>query len=280
MTLIESTQQQRNDANQALVEEFKNEKRIPVIEIFGPTIQGEGPLAGSKTMFVRFGGCDYRCAKCDSLHAVIPQAVKKNARRLTQEEIFSELVSVMEKTGTEWVMLSGGNPCMWDLTELQKMIQSAGAYTSVETQGTLCPDWLKATNMVVISPKSPGMGEKFDLTKFQDFLMKLKGRAHMALKVVVFSQQDIDFALEVGLIGLNAQAIPRGMRFLSLGNPFPPKMNEDYTIHDPVPREELLTQLMRQYRILIEDMTVDRRVRDWKFLPQLHVLAYGNEAEK
>jgi 7-carboxy-7-deazaguanine synthase len=32
-------------------------RTFPVIEIFGPTIQGEGALAGLPTMFVRFGGC-------------------------------------------------------------------------------------------------------------------------------------------------------------------------------------------------------------------------------
>lgn len=41
-------------------------KKIPVLEIFGPTIQGEGMVIGQKTMFVRTGGCDYRCSWCDS----------------------------------------------------------------------------------------------------------------------------------------------------------------------------------------------------------------------
>lgn len=44
--------------------------RIRIAEIFGPTIQGEGVLIGEPTVFVRTGGCDYRCAWCDSLHAV------------------------------------------------------------------------------------------------------------------------------------------------------------------------------------------------------------------
>jgi len=43
---------------------------IRVSEIFGPTIQGEGALIGQPTVFVRTGGCDYRCSWCDSLHAV------------------------------------------------------------------------------------------------------------------------------------------------------------------------------------------------------------------
>ncbi len=46
------------------------ESEIRISEIFGPTIQGEGALIGQPTVFVRTGGCDYRCAWCDSLHAV------------------------------------------------------------------------------------------------------------------------------------------------------------------------------------------------------------------
>jgi 7-carboxy-7-deazaguanine synthase len=265
-----------------MVKEFAKEKRIPVVEIFGPTIQGEGPLAGSKTMFIRTGGCDFRCSKCDSLHAVIPAAVKKHSRRLTTQEIFDELTPIMAKTGTRWVTISGGNPAMWDFSELQQKLQDAGYYTSVETQGTLCPDWLQRTNMVVTSPKSPGMGEKFDAEVFTRFLQKLEGRALTALKIVIFSQQDIEFALQVGKLATETlQVVPRGMRFFSLGNPYPPVLNEAL---DLVDREDLpyhfKEELLRCYKSLIEEIVVDRRIDDWKFLPQIHVLVYGNESKR
>ena len=48
----------------------RNSDIIRVSEIFGPTIQGEGALIGLPTVFVRTGGCDFRCSWCDSLHAV------------------------------------------------------------------------------------------------------------------------------------------------------------------------------------------------------------------
>ena len=53
---------------------------FPVIEIFGPTIQGEGAEAGLPTHFVRLGGCDYRCSWCDTMYAVDPATVRANAR--------------------------------------------------------------------------------------------------------------------------------------------------------------------------------------------------------
>lgn len=35
--------------------------KIPVTEIFGPVIQGEGMMAGYQTLFLRLAGCDYCC---------------------------------------------------------------------------------------------------------------------------------------------------------------------------------------------------------------------------
>src|SRR6056297_3563779 len=52
------------------VSAMSDETPLRVSEIFGPTIQGEGALIGVPTVFVRLGGCDYRCSWCDSLHAV------------------------------------------------------------------------------------------------------------------------------------------------------------------------------------------------------------------
>ena len=52
-------------------------KKVRVSEIFGPTVQGEGPLIGKPTVFVRTGGCDYRCNWCDTLYAVLPKHSKE-----------------------------------------------------------------------------------------------------------------------------------------------------------------------------------------------------------
>lgn len=252
-------------------------KRFPLIEVFGPTIQGEGPLAGSKTMFLRFGGCDFRCQKCDSLHAVIPQAIKKHATYLTAEAILAELTPIMERSGTKWVTFSGGNPCMHDLTELQQMLHFAGYNVAVETQGTLAPDWLRNSDVVVVSPKSPGMGEKCDFEQLEAFAKVVRGPV-LALKVVVFAQIDIDFALSVA--GVLEGYVSEGLRFMSLGNPYPPILSPDNDLIDgPNTPSDLPWALLEEYRVLIEDFVNDPRISDWKFLPQLHVLTWANESE-
>jgi len=53
---------------------------VRISEIFGPTIQGEGPLIGRPTVFVRTAGCDYRCARCDTLYAVLPEYIATSGR--------------------------------------------------------------------------------------------------------------------------------------------------------------------------------------------------------
>lgn len=263
-------------------------KKISVIEMFGPTIQGEGPLAGSKTMFIRFGGCDYRCTKCDSLHAVIPQAVQKHSSRMTAQEIADNIIKMAAPSNTPWVTLSGGNPLMWDLSELVDLLQAAGLLIAVETQGTLWHDWLRKIDCLVLSPKAPGMGEKFEPEKFLNILEKIEmgspnSNIPVALKVVVFSQQDIDFALDIAeFTAAHEYPFRDGLKYFSLGNFFPPKLNESFDLVDhPFGTDKGETQLellMHDYRILLEDMCNDPRITDWRFLPQIHVLAFGNEA--
>lgn len=292
MTNTTLTEDDINREAPPITAQNKKEKRIAVVEIFGPTIQGEGPLAGSKTMFIRFGGCDYRCQKCDSLHAVIPAAVKANARYLTAEEITEELIRLKGLSSTQWVTLSGGNPLMWDLTRLIEFLHGAGISVAVETQGTLFQPWLLKAQCVVISPKSPGMGEKFEPEKMVRMLKALvEKKVAVAVKVVIFSQQDIDFALEVErIIADNIEAFNPGMLFMSLGNPNPPVLQEDNTIiDDPAlgDMDEMLDAganhklaLLEHYKVLVEDFVNDPRVVHWRFLPQLHVLLYSNEPKR
>ncbi|MEB3029703.1 hypothetical protein VJI72_07900, partial [Parvimonas micra] len=112
----------------------------------------------------------------DSLHAVIPTAVKANADYLTAEEIAARIIPEAKRTNTPWVTLSGGNPCMWDLTRLIGLLHGAELGVAVETQGTLSPAWLQLCQMVVVSPKSPGMGEKFEPEKLKKFLDNFEQR--------------------------------------------------------------------------------------------------------
>jgi 7-carboxy-7-deazaguanine synthase len=245
-------------------------------------------------MFIRFGGCDYRCTKCDSLHAVIPGAVQKNATYMTYIEIGDALRRARDETGVNWVTFSGGNPLMHKLDELVEALIQLGFFINVETQGTLWQDWLYECTVVTVSPKSWGMGEKFEEAKYRRFLERLNGVRPLCVKVVIFSEQDIEFALGIEQITRDemqqwAYETRLGVTFyLSLGNPYPPVLDDEYNVHEHPnqPKVEingdtypdLSTYLLHQYKRLSEEVLGDPRMKSWRFLPQLHVLVYGNEA--
>lgn len=232
-------------------------RRFPVMEVFGPTVQGEGALAGVPTYFVRFGGCDYRCSWCDSLHAVLPREVKANAEQLDIDAIVSRVADL--ERGPEWVTLSGGNPALLKLGDLVARFQGEGTKVAVETQGSKWADWLGQVNCLTISPKPPssGMTEKVDrdLDGFMLTASLARPRRHAdALKIVVFDDRDLDWAAAV------FEAYPTWPRFLSCGT----------VVGEP------LADLSDRYRWLCEQVARDRRFANVKVYPQLHVVAWGH----
>lgn len=264
-------------------------KKLPVMEMFGPTLQGEGAMIGVRTMFIRFGLCDYKCKMCDSMHAVDPLRVKANAHWMTPEEINEEMYRKMNHGGsmhTEWITLSGGNPCIHDLTELLMRfrgwdILGGEPKIAVETQGTLLPDWLHMCDVITVSPKSPGMGEQFEQDKFIRFVMQFKHHPGFNVKVVVFSAMDIEWAKSINGIMLD-EGLGDKM-YLSLGNPFPPGSEAEDNLSANVlgdkrlEERELKFQLLENYRQLTEDLLQDPFMSNVKFLPQMHVLTWANK---
>src|SRR5260221_7769924 len=91
-------------------------KRIRISEIFGPTVQGEGPLIGRPTVFVRTGGCDFRCSWCDTLYAVLPEH-RSGWTPMSAGDILAKVVTLSGGAPLT-VSLSGGNPALQPLAPL------------------------------------------------------------------------------------------------------------------------------------------------------------------
>lgn len=247
------------------------EKKFPIVEMFGPTIQGEGAVIGMQTMFIRFGGCDYRCTKCDSLHAVLPKEVKANSIYMTAIEIYAKLSSIAGHCKT--VTFSGGNPCMHDLTALVRLLKQDGWTICVETQGTLYHSWLEQCDYVTVSPKGPGMGEKFEEDRLDYFHEMLSDQqAYLSFKVVIMDQRDIEFAKHV------ASRYPDVDLYLSLGNPYPPPpaIADEGREHSRTLSQELLARMA----IVWEQVKLEPILARARFLPQLHVLLWDNERNR
>lgn len=230
---------------------------VPVVETFGPTIQGEGPLAGLPTYFVRLGLCDYRCSWCDSMYAVDPAQVREGSTKMDEHGIVEAIRAL--PLGPQWVTLSGGNPVLHDLHDLVKLLNDQRLMVAVETQGSRWRDWLDHVQMLVVSPKPPssGMGDRppAETDRFLDRAEKSVRYHRRAMKIVVFDDDDFEWAREL----LGRRKMWDG--FLSVGTPIP----DD----NPTP------VILDRYRWLCERVASDMSLRHVRVLPQLHVLAWG-----
>ena len=164
---------------------------IPVAEIFGPTIQGEGPNTGIKTLFVRVAGCDFKCSWCDSKFA---WKIDKDTKRYEPEELAKELVQRCRDTYTSHVILTGGNPCLYSFGEVIDILHNNKITVDVETQGSKFPEWMSKLDLVVISPKAPSSGMEDVYYKISKWLDREDVNNRIAIKIPVFNNDDIEFA--------------------------------------------------------------------------------------
>lgn len=223
-----------------------------VAEVFGPTIQGEGPHAGRVCVFLRLGGCDYRCSWCDSMHAVDPALV----RALPDLDVGEVLGALDELGSAPMIVISGGNPALWKLGPLVEELRDRYATVAVETQGSVWRPWLADVDSLVVSPKPPssGMDTLDHMGRFQDFMMSAAGQPGLALKIVVFDEADLSWAKALG------QRYGWVPLFLSTGT----------TADEP------LAATAGRYAWLAEAVAADRALHRAVVLPQLHVVAWGH----
>jgi 7-carboxy-7-deazaguanine synthase len=174
----------------------------PVVEIFGPTIQGEGVDQGVVSHFVRFGGCDFRCDWCDTPYAVVPKEVKANSKRMGVQEIVDDLKA---RGPAPWVILTGGNPALHDLITLIDALHAEGYLVAVETQGSKWRNWLRQVDRLCLSPKPPSAMQKYDFTVVQQFFneaLEIRASANkpyewMFVKIPIFDTPDLEWVVKI-----------------------------------------------------------------------------------
>nr|WP_263326795.1 7-carboxy-7-deazaguanine synthase QueE [Neobacillus sp. Marseille-Q6967] len=237
--------------------------KIPVMEVFGPTIQGEGMVIGQKTMFVRTAGCDYSCSWCDSSFTWDGTG-KKEIRMMEAEEIWGELKKIGGNRFS-FVTISGGNPALLkDLDRFITLLKDHQIKIGVETQGSRWQEWLYEIDELTISPKPPSSGMVTDfqvLDTILENLEKNKSPQNVSLKVVVFDDLDYEYAKKVH------HRYPKVPFFLQVGN-------DSISTND---NQKLLNHLLEKYENLIDKVMLDEEMNHVKLLPQLHTLLWGNK---
>lgn len=147
--------------------------KLPIMERFH-TLQGEGNFTGSSAYFIRLAGCDVGCVWCD-----VKESWDKN---LHPEVDISILVKEAKESNPSIVVITGGEPLMYDLSELTQKIKDEGLQINIETSGahplTGEFDW------ICLSPK-----------KFKNPLPEIYEKAN-ELKIIVYNQHDFVWAQE------------------------------------------------------------------------------------
>lgn len=158
---------------------------IVVSEIFGPTVQGEGPAIGTRCGFVRLGRCNQSCSWCDSKFSWEPGA---ELTEMTVEQIVERVAAMHVDT----IVLTGGEPLL-QASKLEPLVLAFRARswkTHVETAGTLAWD----TDLIdqwVVSPKLANSGMDVDRRFKPDVLRALVAQG-AAFKFVATSIDDLD----------------------------------------------------------------------------------------
>tara|TARA_R100000808_G_scaffold6960_1_gene20337 strand:- start:2395 stop:3075 length:681 start_codon:yes stop_codon:yes gene_type:complete len=118
---------------------------VEIVDIW-KTIQGEGPLAGCPSVFIRLAGCNLRCPWCDTDYT--------SNRKLWRASEVVELVRAIRPSGL--VVLTGGEPFRQDIGPLIELLLEAGYEIQIETNGTLFRPNIPFDQIsIVCSPKTP-----------------------------------------------------------------------------------------------------------------------------
>lgn len=144
---------------------------LPLVEDFF-TLQGEGYHTGKAAYFIRIGGCDVGCSWCDSRFSW-----NSNIHPMVS---IDEIIERVVKSGTNSVVVTGGEPLMWDLDYLCKRLKENNIKTFIETSGAykLSGEW----DWICLSPKK-NMPPVNDISAVAD-----------ELKVIIQDSNDFEWA--------------------------------------------------------------------------------------
>lgn len=158
------------------------------------SVQGEGLLTGTPSVFVRASGCNLRCWFCDTPYA--------SWQPEGEDYAVDEIVAEVEEWECSHVVLTGGEPLLFAETiPLTERLRAQGKHITIETAGTL---YLPvACDLMSISPKlrasgpdavhHPAWSRRHDRVRFQPLvLQRLMDEYAYQLKLVVDRPDELE----------------------------------------------------------------------------------------
>jgi len=153
---------------------FNLQEEIPLMESFY-SIQGEGFHSGRATYFIRLAGCNVGCSWCD---------VKESWDAETHPLVkISDIVDKVKQSGTDFVVITGGEPAMYDLSYLCDAIHELNIQIAIETSGAY--QIVGDIDWICLSPK------KFKLPLEENYKIANE------LKIIAFNNHDFKWAKEL-----------------------------------------------------------------------------------
>ncbi|MPZ66180.1 MAG: 4Fe-4S cluster-binding domain-containing protein [Pseudonocardiaceae bacterium] len=135
---------------------------LVVSEVFGPTVQGEGPSAGQRASFVRFGGCNLSCSWCDTAYTW--DGRRYDLRAELHRRPVDEVARRALAGNPPLVVLTGGEPLLHQRQQgwadlLDRLVGRCDI--EVETNGTIAPAPVTLAHAVRfnVSPKLTHAGD-------------------------------------------------------------------------------------------------------------------------
>jgi organic radical activating enzyme len=155
------------------IKDINTSIELPVMEYFY-TIQGEGFYSGRAALFIRLAGCDVGCVWCDVKESWDHEAHPNLSIDFIVEEVL--------KSETNFVVITGGEPAMYDLTTLINRLKEHKIETAIETSG--CYELIGNIDWYCFSPKKFKRPTEEAYTKANE------------LKVVISHPSDFQWAEE------------------------------------------------------------------------------------
>lgn len=178
-------------------------------EWFGPTVQGEGPSAGTPASFVRTGGCNLGCSFCDTPYTWDGRRhdLRAELRRVPVADVVADVLA----HDTPLIVITGGEPLLhqgqpgWD--RLLNALAYHGRRIEVETNGTIVPSSLTSHRVAQFncSPKLANSGEPTARRVVPAALAALAATGKAVFKFVAATPGDVDEAAAI----VAAHALPR-----------------------------------------------------------------------
>jgi len=139
-------------------QDHSSDGSLEVFKIF-PTIQGEGPFTGRRSIFVRLAGCNLQCPLCDTDYT-------SNRVRFQPAALVIAITHHSVKGerpvggGKDLVVITGGEPFRQNLKPFVELLLATGYDVQIETNGTLYQELPFDKITVVCSPKTGAIHRK------------------------------------------------------------------------------------------------------------------------